>query len=189
MADITNDHKAQAMLQAVSRWEHMPECAARNDRILATYHEILAEQELLEIGLPDLSDNERLALWDEALMEAFSHYIATGTEPTDEMAIVLGDKAIALHQRLCLAAREQKADPKVRTRLVMRRLSRNLAHTGGDHERRRAALAVVAKMIGEEPDQELRAHATRHAELYALQLAANAEFRTEASPADDAEAN
>lgn len=178
MTDISNrnDSKAQAMLQAVARWEHMPEGKPRDERILATYHEILSEQELLDIGLPDLSERERLVLWDESLMEVFHHYIATGTEPSEEMAIVLGDKAIALHQRLCLAAREQKATPKLRARLIMRRLSRKLAHTGGDAERKRKALAVVAKMVAEEPDQQRRAEAEKHAELHALQLAANAQF-------------
>lgn len=118
----TDDATLARWLEAAkARHRHLPKGAERDRLVAQTLREIQHEAELLKLELPPLTDAERLVLLEEACAEL----AARDGVPLDDLSEELQDARIdALYARLCLRAREQKASPVVRARLITRRLQR-----------------------------------------------------------------
>ena len=106
---------------AEARWAHLPAGPHRERLVGATLREIREEAELVAVRLPELDENERVALLQEAVLDAHQRFGMPLTDIAEELFHVRVDDVFA---RLCVVAREQKAEPHVRGQLIARRLAR-----------------------------------------------------------------
>jgi hypothetical protein len=115
---------------AKARHRHIPKGPERDRLVALTLREIQHEAELQQLELPALTVDERRVLLEEAFAQVTaSSYEAAcvdGSSPLlDEITEELEDARIdELFARLCMRAREQKASPEVRARLITRRIAR-----------------------------------------------------------------
>lgn len=108
---------------AVARYAHMPDGPDKARLIAKTAQAIRDESELVALELPALTTDERRELLQEAVLDIQTRF---GTPPDDSaLDQELFDARVDdLHERLQLAAREQKADVATRAKLIQRRLVR-----------------------------------------------------------------
>jgi hypothetical protein len=119
----TEQQLAQWLDQAEARHRHKPAGEARDAAVARTFARIRDESELVALQLPELTREERLALLDEAHLQTFHELgYPGGTDDGIEQA-VYDCRVDELFTRLCLRAREQKASPRVRAKLIARRLA------------------------------------------------------------------
>ena len=108
-------------MSAESRWSHLPNGPDREARIRHTFNEIREEAEAVAVRLPELTNEEKCALVEEAVLDAFQRY---GCPTTDEADELFDCHVERIFFRLCIRAREAKSEPRVRSKLLERRLFR-----------------------------------------------------------------
>lgn len=108
-------------LSAEARWKHLPDGPDRDRRVQATFLEIRDEAEAVAVALPELTYEEQMALCDEAFLDAIARLGMPSDDVTEEL--LQHHRDLVFH-RLCLRAREAKADPRIRSKLLERRLFR-----------------------------------------------------------------
>lgn len=108
-------------LSAEARWKHLPPGDERERRVRQTFVEIRDEAEAVAVRLPELTLEEQVDLCNEAFLDA----IARLGMPSDDVSeeLIQHHRDLLFHL-LCLRAREAKADPRVRSKLLERRLFR-----------------------------------------------------------------
>lgn len=111
---------------AVARCAHLPPGEERDRKVKATLLEIQREAEAVALRLPALSDEERSALLTECVLEVQDKQGLPLTEDGWEQEL-FDARVDTLFERLQLAAREQKASPELRAKLITRRMQRRLA--------------------------------------------------------------
>lgn len=109
-------------LAAEARWQHLPAGDDRDRRVQATFLEIRDEAELVSLRLPELTDDEKRALIDEAVLDVHARYGLPLTDVADELFDL---RVEHVYRRLQLRAREQKAPDRVKSKLLERRLLRS----------------------------------------------------------------
>jgi hypothetical protein len=108
-------------LSAEARWRHLPASEERDRKVQATFLEIRDEAEMVAVRLPELDNTEKSELVDEAVLDAFHRFGCPTTDAADELFDVHVER---IYYRLCIKAREAKAEPRVRASLEWRRFMR-----------------------------------------------------------------
>lgn len=104
------------MLAAVQRHAHEPDEERRSRLIRRTFLRIRHEAELVAIALPQLTQDEERAVLDATVLGVL-HELGYAVDDS-----WLDAEVDLRFERRCLAAREQKAEPRVRAKLIARRL-------------------------------------------------------------------
>ena len=106
---------------AEARWRHLPAGEERDRCVRRTFRETQEEAELVAVRLPELDESERAALLHESVLDVNQRFGLPLTDVAEELFHVRVDDVF---NRLCVMAREQKAEPHVRGQLIARRLAR-----------------------------------------------------------------